>query len=132
VAQLPVKLSGEQAGIQILYNFEVLISVGPQGVKPAMRIASASLVRNNAGESVPLIRLANESATYGYLSRGQLHIIARNAEGAVSLSRVLSGGELQQTLGMGLVASGQTRDFVVPIILPADTVAVEARFVPGR
>ena len=46
VAQLPVKLPEGQSAIQILYNFQVLVSVAPAGVKPQITVQSATVGKN--------------------------------------------------------------------------------------
>jgi P pilus assembly chaperone PapD len=59
VAQLPVQLPEGQSAIQILYNFQVLVSVGPAGVKPALAIRSASIGQNAEGKPVPVLTVGN-------------------------------------------------------------------------
>lgn len=80
VAQLPVKLPEGQSAIQILYNFQVLVSIGPQGGKPAIAVVD-SAVSDDAGHHNPLITVRNDSANYGYLSQGKLRVVARDAAG---------------------------------------------------
>ena len=40
-AQLPVETSDTTSNVQLLYNFQILVSVSPDGVKPSLSIASA-------------------------------------------------------------------------------------------
>ena len=61
VAQLPVKLPEGQSAIQILYNFQVLISVSPAGVKPKIEVQSASITQTPDGKSVPIVTVVNQS-----------------------------------------------------------------------
>ena len=42
-AQLPVQTNDTQSNVQLLYNFQILVSVSPDGVKPALSIASAEI-----------------------------------------------------------------------------------------
>jgi fimbrial chaperone protein len=128
VAQVPVQTPAGQSQIQILYNFEVLVSVGALGVKPSFQVVSAQIGRNEAGQPVPIITLTNNSATYGYLSRGRLRIVAKDRNGKTVFSKTFSAAEIQQTMGMGLIASGQTRQFAVPAALPQEGGAIEAQF----
>lgn len=130
VAQLPVKLPEGQSAIQILYNFQVLVSIAPTGAKPALTIQSAGIGHNEAGKPVATLVLGNSSAAHGYLSSGRLRIIQKDAAGKEVFRRTLSGPEVQQTIGFGLVGAGQTRRVTVPVELPVDGGSVEASFTP--
>lgn len=130
VAQLPVKLPEGQSAIQILYNFQVLVSVAPAGAKPALSVVSAEVGHNQAGQPIPLVTLSNASPAHGYLSNGQLRVVAKDAAGKQVYSHTLSGPDIQQTMGFGLVGGGQTRKVKVPLPLPADSASVEAGFTP--
>lgn len=130
VAQLPVKLPEGQSAIQILYNFQVLVSIAPAGAKPALTIQSAAVGHNDAGKPVATLLLGNASAAHGYLSSGRLRIIQKDVSGKEVFRRTLSGPEVQQTIGFGLVGAGQTRRVTVPVELPVDGGSVEASFTP--
>lgn len=132
VAQLPVKLPEGQSAIQILYNFQVLVSVAPTGAKPALSVKSAEIGHNADGKPIPIIVLGNAAAAHGYLSDGRLRIIQRDASGAEVFRQSLSGPEVQQTIGFGLVGANQTRRISVPIVLPVDGGTVEASYSPER
>jgi fimbrial chaperone protein len=130
VAQLPVKLPEGQSAIQILYNFQVLVSVAPGGVKPALKVESAEVATNDAGKPVPALTLSNSSTAHGYLSKGRLRLIQRDASGKEVFRRTLSGPEVQQTIGFGLVGAGQKRRVLIPIELPVQGGSLEAQFTP--
>jgi fimbrial chaperone protein len=130
VAQLPVKLPAGQSAIQILYNFQVLVSIAPNGVKPAIKVQSAEIGHNPAGKPIPLVTLSNTSAAYGYLSEGRLRIVEKDAAGKEVFRRTLSGPETQQTIGFGLVGANQTRRMSLPIELPVDGGSVDVSFTP--
>jgi fimbrial chaperone protein len=130
VAQLPVKLPAGQSAIQILYNFQVLVSIAPNGVKPAIKVQSAEIGHNPAGKPIPLVTLSNTSAAYGYLSEGRLRIVEKDAAGKEVFKRTLSGPETQQTIGFGLVGANQTRRMSLPIELPVDGGSVDVSFTP--
>lgn len=128
VAQLPVKLPEGQSAIQILYNFQVLVSVAPTGVKPDLSVQSAEVGHNAEGKPVPVLMLNNASAAHGYLSNGRLRIVQKDASGKEVFRQSLSGPEVQQTIGFGLVGANQTRRITVPIELPLDGGTVEASY----
>jgi len=128
VAQLPVKLPEGQSAIQILYNFQVLVSVAPAGIKPDLSVKSAEVGHNPEGKPVPVILLTNSSAAHGYLSNGRLRITQRDTSGKEVFRQSLSGPEVQQTIGFGLVGANQTRRITVPLVLPLDGGTVEASY----
>ena len=130
VAQLPVQLPQGQSAIQILYNFQVLVSVAPQGAKPDMKVSGARVGHDRDGKPVPLVTLTNAANAHGYLSKGRLRIVQRDSAGKEVFRRTLSGPEIQQTIGFGLVGAGQTRNVQVPVQLPQDGGSVEAQFTP--
>lgn len=132
VAQLPVEMPQGQSAIQILYNFQVLVSVSPAGAQPAITVNGASIERNASGRPVPAITVTNDAAAHGYLSNGRLRIVQRDASGREVFRRTLPGPELQQTIGFGLIGSGQTRRVIIPVELPSDGGSVEAQFTPDR
>jgi len=132
VAQLPVKLPEGQSAIQILYNFQVLVSVAPLDGKPDLKILSAGIAKDPAGKPVVKIDVSNSSNVHGYLSQGKLRIVEKDVSGKEVFKKVLTGPEIQQTIGFGLVGAGQTRGMVLPIELPAEGGTVEAQFTPEK
>ncbi len=128
VAQLPIKLPEGQSAIQILYNFQVLISVGPLGVKPKIAVQAAEVTAGPGGKSFATVTMANESAAHGYLSNGHLRVTEKDKAGKQVFSKTLSGAEIQQTMGFGLIGGGQTRRVAVPVELPSADGTVEASF----
>lgn len=131
VAQLPVTLPEGKSAIQILYNFQVLISIAPAGIKPAITVQSASVGRNADGKPVPQLMIRNDSAAHGYLSDGRLRIVEKDASGKEIFRRTMSGPEIQQTIGFGLIGAKQERRVTVPLELPSADGTVEATFSPG-
>lgn len=131
VAQMPVKLPEGQSAIQILYNFQVLASVAPTGGKPKLTLSKSEIGADADGKPIPIVYVADSSNTHGYLSRGRLKITEKDASGKVVFQRTLPGPEIQQTIGFGLIAPGQTRRIAVPIELPLTAAAggsLEAQF----
>jgi len=131
VAQAPVTLPQGESAIQVLYNFQVLVSVAPPQARPNLRVESASVGRDAVGNPAPVIVVSNESAAHAYVSQGTLSLVARNAQGGITLERTLSPADIQQSIGYGLVGPGQRRSLVLPISLPAGSGSVEARFLPA-
>lgn len=130
VAQLPVKLEEGQSAIQILYNFQVLVSVAPAQAKPALDLVSAAIQTNREGKPVPAVTLTNSSNAHGYLSRGRLKITQSDADGKQIFSRSISGPEMLQIVGFGLVGPNTTRTIQIPVELPSSGGSVDAKFTP--
>lgn len=130
VAQLPVKLPEGQSAIQILYNFQVLASVSPAGAKPMLEVRSAEVGKNADGKPVAIVTVGNGSPVHGYLSANKLRIVERDAGGKEQFRRTLSGPEIQQTMGFGLIGGNQTRKITVPVELPLADGKVEATISP--
>ena len=128
VAQLPVKLPEGQSAIQILYNFQVLVSVTPAGAKPQITVQSAELGKNAAGKPIAVLTVVNDSAAHGYLANGRLRVVQKDAAGKQVFSKNLSGAEIQQSMGFGLIGGGQVRKVSVPVELPSAEGSVEASF----
>jgi len=129
VGQLPVKLPQGQSAIQILYNFQVLVSIAPVGVKPALSVTSAAIATNAQGKPVPSITITNPSNAHGYLSNGRLSISERNAAGKEVYSKSISGPEILQIVGFGLVGANSTRTITIPVELPEAGGTIDAKFI---
>jgi fimbrial chaperone protein len=130
VAQLPVKLDEGQSAIQILYNFQVLVSVTPANARSAITIASAAVETNREGKPVPAVTVSNSANAHGYLSRGRLKITQFNDAGEQVFNRSISGPEMLQIVGFGLVGANTTRTIQIPVELPSAGGRVDAKFTP--
>jgi fimbrial chaperone protein len=125
-----VQTNDTQSNVQLLYNFQVLVSVSPDGAKPTLSIASAEVGKDAEGFPAPVIVVANASVAHGYLSRGRIRIIQFAPDGKEIFRKEISGPELQQTLGYGLVGGGQTRRVTLPMRLPQPGGRIDAQFTP--
>lgn len=133
VAQLPVKLPEGQSAVQILYNFQVIVSVAAAGQKSDVQIVGTEQVKGADGKTRLTLNLENSAMTYGYLSDGTLKVVEKDASGKEVLRKSLTGAEIQQQLGYGLVGPQQKRKLATPIELPVEGGTVEATFTPrGR
>lgn len=130
VAQLPVQTEDGGSNIQLLYNFQVLVSVSPNGEKPAITIASAEIGRDAEGAPVPVIVATNASPAHGYLSRGRLEVVQRDPAGKEVFREELTGPQIQQSLGYGLIGGSQSRRITLPGTLPSADGTLTAKFTP--
>src|SRR3546814_12757731 len=109
VAQLPVQLPQGETGIQVLYNIQVVASVQPRDGKPDLKITGTKIGRNADGHAVPIVTVANSSATHGYLSRGRLNIVQRDASGRERIRQTLTGRSEERRVGKGWVSTWRFR-----------------------
>lgn len=130
VAQLPVQMDESGSNIQLLYNFQVLVSVAPGDTSPSISITSAQVGRDADGAPVPVITATNGSAAHGYLSRGQLQIVQEDASGREIFSSDMSGPQIQQSIGYGLIGGEQSRRMTLPVPLPSAEGTVTVRYTP--
>jgi fimbrial chaperone protein len=140
VAQLPVKLPEGQSAIQILYDFQVLVSVAASQGEPHLTVTAASVSKVAGAKPTdpvkyePLVTVKNRGPNYGYLSHSRMTVSERNGAGKEVFKRVLSPEEIQQTLGFGLIGPEVSRTLTIPVELPQPqgTVAVELSNAGGR
>ncbi|MCC2980031.1 MULTISPECIES: molecular chaperone [unclassified Sphingomonas] len=130
VAQLPVQLPESSSNIQLLYNFQVLVSVSPQNVRPQLSVTATEVGRDESGAPVPVITVTNATGAHGYLSRGRIEIVQTDASGREIFRQQMAGAQMQQTIGYGLVGGGQVRRITLPLRLPSADGRITARFTP--
>jgi len=119
VNQLPVKLPGGTSAVQIVYNFQVLVSVSGAGKKAELTVKSAAPTMVD-GKAVAAVTVENGGQAHGYISQHRLKLTQVSATGAELSSRTIGSAEFQQLVGYGLVASGQTRTVMVPLDKPVE------------
>lgn len=114
IDQLPVKLPEGQSAVQIVYNFNVLVSVSGSDKKPQLEVKSAQPVTVD-GKPAIAVTVENDGQAHGYISQHRIKLTETSASGAELFSKTLTGAEFQQAVGYGLVASGQTRTVNIPV-----------------
>jgi len=115
--QLPVKLPEGQSAVQVVYNFNVLVNVGPANGKAELKVVDSKIV-SQEGKNYPSVAVTNSGSTYGYISQKGLKLTQTDQSGKEVFSKSLSGAEVEQLVGYGIVAVNQTRTMVVPVSLP--------------
>jgi hypothetical protein len=78
-----------------------------------------------------LLVLNNNADTYGYLSNGSLRIVQKDDAGNEIFRKTMTGDQISQEIGFGLVGAGQVRKMQTGIVLPASGGNVEAYFTPS-
>lgn len=133
VSQLPVELPEGQSAIQILYNFQVMVNVAsPLASQPELTVVGGEIAQNGEGAPVAAFTIRNSGRNYGYLSNNQVTIIHTSADGRELMRRTLSGNDVQQTIGFGLVGPEMTRRFVSPVELASAEGTIEVRLSTTR
>lgn len=132
VAQQPVALPDGVSGIQILYNFEVILNVAPPRLRATMNITNAAF-ETVEGKRRAALTLFNPGNIHAYLSGARVQLEAKNAAGQSVWTKTLQPEEFAQAVGVGLVQPGSTRRFILPIDLPegGETISASVRYV-GR
>jgi P pilus assembly chaperone PapD len=130
IAQLPVQRTEGQPAIQVLYNFQVLVSVSAPKLSAGLVIERAEVAATEDGRTAVALTVNNRSAAHGYLSQGRLRIVQKDRAGKRLTETAFTGPEIQQTIGYGLIAGAQTRRVVVPVTLAQPDAVIEATFTP--
>jgi fimbrial chaperone protein len=132
VAQQPVALPGGVSGIQVLYNFEVILSVAPPRQRATMTISNAAFETVD-GTRRAALTMVNPGNIHAYLSGARVQLEAKDASGKQVWTKTLQPEEFAQAIGVGLVQPGSTRRFILPIDLPegGETITATVRYV-GR
>jgi fimbrial chaperone protein len=132
VAQLPVQLPEGTSAIQIVYNFNVIVSVAAPGQTASISAVSGEIVKTAEGKPVAAFTVANTGLNYDYLINGRLRLVQKDASGKEVFRKTLSGQEIQQTIGYGLVGPEVSRRIVTAIELPSAEGSLNVEFTPDR
>jgi P pilus assembly chaperone PapD len=123
VNQLPVKTKDAKSGIDIVFNFGVIVSVAPQNGTSSIRQVRVESASDEGGVKRPAVTVENQGTAHAYLSNATIVLESG------SWQRSLSGAEVRQTMGLGLIQPGKQRRFILPVDLPAAASQVSARIV---
>jgi fimbrial chaperone protein len=123
VQQPHVKMPDAQSGVQIEFQFQVLVYVAPpSGTRTLdLRSSSVSMVE---GKRYASIVIANAGNVHAFL--GDATLILRTG----SWSKTFLPGDIQKLIGLGTVQPGKSRRFVIPAELPAgaDSIAADVSY----
>jgi fimbrial chaperone protein len=111
VNQLPVKMKAGESGVQVVFNFGVIVSVAPAGAQSGLKLVSAEAGSDGKNKGAA-VTVENPSAMYSYFSDATLTLESG------SWRKVLGPGELRQLIGYGVVLPGKKRRILVPADVP--------------
>lgn len=121
VNQIPVKMPAQQSGVQIVFNFAVVVNVAPPGGIADLKHTATGIAPDPKGVRRPAITVENSGTMHAYLSEASIELT-----GAGGWRKSLAAAELRQLIGLGLVQPGKRRQFLIPVDLPAGVGQVQA------
>jgi fimbrial chaperone protein len=128
LSQVPVKLPKNQAAVQVVMGFGVLINVAPPQGVPELKLVGTGIAVAKPGKHNPTITVENGTPVHALLQQATIKLSSG------SWSQTLSPGEIGQKVGAGLVQPGKRRKFTLPVDLPPGITSVQASidFKPKR
>ncbi len=117
-AQLPVALAEGQNAVQVLHRFKILVSVGAAAATSTLQVTEARIDVDSNGKPRPVLTVANDGTTYGYVSQRRMTIVQHDASGSEIFRQTFEPDEIGQRMGMGLVPSGRSRILPINVELP--------------
>ena len=124
VSQLPVQRKAGESGVQIVFNFGVIVSVAPAGAQSGLKLVSAEAA-TEGGKKGAAVTVENPTNTYSYFSDAKLEL-----EGG-GWSKTINTGELRQLAGYGVVLPGKKRRFFLPVAdAPASGIKANVVYTP--
>jgi P pilus assembly chaperone PapD len=125
VNQLPVKMKAGESGVQMVFDFGVVVSVAPAGAQSALKLVNAEAATQGKKHGAA-ITVENPGVMYSYFSDAKLTLQSG------SWRKVISPGELRQLVGYGVVLPGKTRRILVPADVPggADKISASLDYKP--
>ncbi len=121
VNQLPVKMKANESGVQVVFNFSVVVNVSPIGGQSLIKYVNADIGKDDKGTRRAVVVVENAGTMHGYLSEANITL----ESGAWRQS--LPAAQLRHAIGLGLVQPGKQRRFILPVDLPATVTQISAR-----
>jgi P pilus assembly chaperone PapD len=121
VNQLPVDLGASKSGVQMVYNFSVIVNVAPMNAKSAVELVSADIVTDKNNVRRPRIRVKNSGNRHALLSDGSILLSGGG------WPAVIGSPDLRAAIGLGLIQPGKTRNFVLGTEIPKHVPRLEAQ-----
>lgn len=112
VLQPHVKMPDAQSGVQIEFQFQVLVYVAPPTGTRALALRSSSLAAIN-GKRYASLLVSNSGNVHAFL--GDATVTLHSG----AWSRTLLPDDIQRMIGLGTVQPGKNRRFTIPVDVPA-------------
>jgi P pilus assembly chaperone PapD len=121
INQLPIKFPETKSGMQLIFNFAVVVDVAPVGATATLNLVSSEVFKDSSGERRPRITVENKGNRH--VSLGDASIALRGG----SWTKTITGPEIKQMMGVALVQPGKRRRFTIPIAVPPEVTALSAQ-----
>ena len=121
VNQLPVDLGQKKNGVQIVFNFSVIVNVAGANAKPVISVLKADIAQTSSKGKEPVITLENSGNGHALLGDGSLILTSG------SWSKTFAGDEIRKLFGMGLIQPGTKRRFSLATQLPPEVSRYDVR-----
>ena len=112
VDQLPVELDKKKNGVQVVFNFAVIINVAPVNAKPAISVVKADISKGSSQGNEAVITLQNSGNGHALLGDGSLVLTSG------AWTKTVAGEEIRKLFGLGLIQPGTKRRFKLAMPLP--------------
>jgi fimbrial chaperone protein len=117
VNQLPIAFDANKSGVQLVFNFVVLVNVSPTQSRPALKLVGASIVAKK-----PVIIVENSGNRFAMIGRATVVLTSG------SWSKTLSGEQLRDMIGgMGFIQPGKRRKFTLGMDIPSNIARFDAQ-----
>jgi len=120
LTQIPVKFPKNQAAVQVVMSFGVLINVAPPQGVPDLTLIGTGIAVEQPGKHRPTITVENKTPVHALLQQATIKLSSG------SWSQTLSPSQFGREVGAGLVQPGKRRKFTLPVELPAGVTTVQA------
>jgi fimbrial chaperone protein len=119
VEHLAVRIPGDTSGIQVIFNFDVIVNVAPPSGTRSLNVLSSGIIAEGNKRFVSLL-LGNTGNVHARLSEATVTLRSG------SWSKVLSAGDLLQLVGVAVVQPGKKRRFKIRQELPQELATITA------
>lgn len=129
VDQVPVAPKNDgNAQIQIVYSITGLLTLAPMEATSEVSVVGGGIETDDEGKHFAAVRLRNDGDRHAYLSRGNLTVRQKDANGDTIWRESLSPARIEKEIGFGILAPHQERVFRLPYPLERADGTIEAEF----
>jgi fimbrial chaperone protein len=121
VNQLPVELDQKKNGVQVVFNFSVIVNVAPANAVPIISVIKADVAKGSSKGNEPVITLENTGNGHALLGDGSVVLTSG------SWTKTFAGEEIRKLFGMGLIQPGTKRRFSLAVPLPPEVSRYDVR-----
>lgn len=113
IRQVPVAFTGQESKVQVVVDYNVLVNVVPDGAQATPVVRSIEPVEQD-GKSALRVDVGNSGNGYFLAGLSKWTITGKTAAGADFEKTYKAGDDLSKVIGVGVVAPGGDRIFMIP------------------